>query len=735
MPNSTTGNLHMVPQARLDLTIVPADYRGERFWTIKDPIASRFYQFRDEERFILGQLDGRVSLDDVVARFNQRFAPRRLRPAELSAFLGMLHQEGLVASPALGQGEQLLARESAHRRRAWLSAMTNLLAIRLPGINPDRWLTAAAPGLAWLYSPACLGLALLLIVVAMLVVVVNFTVLRERLPRFGEFFGPGNIVWLALSMALVKSLHELGHAVTCKRFGGAVNRLGIMLLVFTPALYCDVSDAWLFRSKWQRIAVSGAGVAVELILAAMATLIWSMTQPGVIHALALNVMFVCSVGTLLINGNPLLRYDGYHVLADWLETPNLSQQASAVLRRGLAGLLTGVELEPPRLLAAPGSVFLWSFAVASLLYRGIVIVGVLWFIDGLLRPHGLAAISQLAAAVVLVSVFTDPLVRTVTFLRNPRLARQIHWGRLTVGLLLIACLLAGVAMIPIPARVTAPVVTQPADGRQMFVTTGGVLTFARQAGEQVAAGQTVAQLVNRQLEAKVTELASRESQQRLHLSHLTLRQHREPELSDQLPAAEKRLSDLSEQLAQMREELSALKLVAPQAGTILPPPRRSADADHRSLAALVGTPQEPQNLGCYLEPGTLLCTIADPAHLEALAIIEQGDLAGLREGQAVRVALAQIPGNLLTGQVREISRIESAELPPPIVAERMIPLRTGRDGRPESVKTYYQASITLDSHSPLLLVGATGWAKIVVDPQPLWLRAYRALRGTFRTPW
>src|SRR5262249_54993159 len=187
--------------------------------------------------------------------------------------------------------------------------------------------------------------------------------------------------------------HELGHAITCKRFGGECNRMGIMLLVFTPALCCDVSDAWTFRERWKRIAVSAAGVTVELVLAALATLVWSVTQSGWVNALALNVIFVCSVSTLLINGNPLLRYDGYYVLADWLGTPNLQQQASTTLRRGVVWLLTGVRLDQPRFLAEPHPAVLWSYAVLSLVYRVVVLVGIIWFLDRILRPWGLGTIS------------------------------------------------------------------------------------------------------------------------------------------------------------------------------------------------------------------------------------------------------------------------------------------------------------------------------------------------------
>jgi len=446
-------------------------------------------------------------------------------------------------------------------------------------------------------------------------------------------------------------------------------------------------------------------------------------------------MFVCSVGTLLINGNPLLRYDGYYVFADWLETPNLQQQATAAIRRSMAWLFAGVTLDQPRLIAEPGPILLWSYAIASMIYRGVVIVGILWFLDAALRPMGLGTISFLIATIILASVVAGPIAQAAASLHNPHSRRQIDQRRLVASLLVVAGLIAVLTVIPLPAHISSPAITRPSGGRQVFVTTGGVLVSARQPGEQVTVGEPVAQLANKQLELEVAELASRESLQRLHVTHLSLRQHRRPELADQLPAAEQRLADLAEQLAQKRLELARLTLVAPINGTLLPPPAQVAPASDESLTAFAGTPQQPQNRGCFLDAGTLLCTIADPRRLEAVAIVEQSELPGLREGQTVRLALNQLPGTLLRGTVQEISRLQSDELPPQIIAERMIPLRSGPQGRAEPVHTYYQATIALHSNDYPLLVGGAGWAKITVDSQPLWLRAYRGLRGTMRTPW
>ena len=723
-----------LPVVRRDLVIVPLENQGRRDWTVKDPIALRYFQLRDEERFLLSQLDGRLKLDEIVARFEQRFAPRRLRRTELAGFLSLLHREGLVAARALGQGQQLLERCAAQRQRSRLAALGNLLAIRLPGINPDRLLTAATPRLAWIFSPACLMAVLVLMSAALSVVVVNFGSLVARLPRLAEFFGPHNLIWMAMSLAAVKTLHELGHAVTCKHFGGACHRLGVMLLVFTPALYCDVSEAWMFRERWKRIAVSAAGVAVELVLAAIATLAWSMTQPGSINALALNVMFVCSVSTLLINGNPLLRYDGYYVLADWLGTPNLQQQASATMHRGVAWLLAGATLDQPRFLAEPGAALLWTYAVASLIYRGFVVVGILWVLDATLRPWGLGAISLLLAFVAILSIAAGPIARIVSFLNNPSTRRQIHGRWLAASLLVLVVGTAALALLPVPTSVTAPVVLRPQGGRQVYVTTAGMLVSATPVGQQVNASETVAQLTNRRLELQVAELESRAEQQRLLVSHLGLRRHREPELGDQLPSADAQLNDLDTQLAELNRELARLKVVAPVAGTILPPPP-AGKSDNDDLSSFDGTPQLPHNLGCYLESGSLICTIGDPSNTEAVAIVDQTDIQAIHEGQSVRLALRQRPGQVVRGRVWEISRLQSDEIPPQIVAERLIPLHAGPGGKVQPLHTYYQAVVRLEAHDGTLLSGAVGWSRIQVAQQPLWLRLYRGLRGTLRTPW
>ena len=199
MSTASASNSVMVPAARRDLRASPVELRGQRYWTIKDPVSLRYYQLRDEEHFILGLLDGQHSLAEIVEQFERRFAPRRMRPSELTGFLMMLHREGLVLAPAWGQGEHLAARRSRQRWEKALAGIMNVLAIRLPGVNPDRFLNLLVPRLTWLFSPWCLLFVLALAVTAGVVAAVNFGTLVSRLPTFHEFFGPGNVLWLAAS--------------------------------------------------------------------------------------------------------------------------------------------------------------------------------------------------------------------------------------------------------------------------------------------------------------------------------------------------------------------------------------------------------------------------------------------------------------------------------------------------------------------------------------------------------
>jgi putative peptide zinc metalloprotease protein len=307
--------------------------------------------------------------------------------------------------------------------------------------------------------------------------------------------------------------------------------------------------------------------------------------------------------------------------------------------------------------------------------------------------------------------------------------------RLLVSLAAIAVAAAALLAIPLPSRVTAPVVLRPAGARQVYVTTAGVLESSALAGERVAAGQQLARLRSRGLELAAIELDSRVQQQQLHVSQLELRRHDVPELGDQLPAAQEALADLQQQARQTERELARLTLTAPIAGVVIPPPARAAEEDPDELSSLAGTPLDAENLGCRLEAGTLLCQIGEPDRLEALVIVGEAEVERLRAGQQIRLSLHMSPGEIRTGRVKEVARVNASDLPPELIAADLLLVRNDARGRPRLPGNYYQAVVSLDDSPAPVLTNAVGWAKVRVDPQPLGLHFYRALRSTFRLPW
>ena len=148
----------------------------------------------------------------------------------------------------------------------------------------------------------------------MTLVLVQFGEFQRKLPEFHQFFGPSNWFYLAIAMGFTKVLHEFGHGLSCKHFGGECHELGVMLLVLTPCLYCNVSDSWMLPNKWHRAFIGAAGMYVEICIASIATFLWWFSAPGLLNNICLSTMFVCSVSTVVFNGNPLLRYDGYYIL-------------------------------------------------------------------------------------------------------------------------------------------------------------------------------------------------------------------------------------------------------------------------------------------------------------------------------------------------------------------------------------------------------------------------------------
>lgn len=715
---------------RGDLVSTPLLFGMRRYWGVKDPVALRYFQLRDEEYSILELLDGTRSLAEIQREFERRYVPRRLLLPQLQAFLAMLHREGLIVGDRAGQGDELLRRRNEQRRRRWLSVVANPFAIRFRGVDPERLLAWLAPRCEWLFSGWWNALCTVLVGLALGLVLFKGDALFERLPDFYAFFSLHHAGWFVLAIICSKVLHELGHSLACKHFGGECHELGLLLLVGAPCLYCNVSDAWMLPGKWPRIAISLAGMWVELVLASVATLVWWWTSPGIVNSLCLHLMFVCSLATLLFNGNPLLRYDGYFVLSDAIETPNLYEQATAVARQATARWLFGVNLVSERVLPAVRRGWLGAYFVASFVYRVFVTWMVMWFLIQILKPYGMEGIAQLLGSVALLGIVTTPLVQTMGALRSRQ--QQLNWRQFRLRGSIAAGLLAALLFVPLPHRVAAPAVVQPEGATRLYVSVPGTLREALAAGSVVNAGDVVARLEDLNLQTEVEKLRSRRDQQRLHVSNLKRRMFQDPAAAAEMPSAEESLADFEQRLQQRELDRKRLTILAPAAGTVLPPHKQPRVRKAGELSGWWGTPLEPHNIGSHLATGTLVCLIGDPQRMEMTLVVDQSEVDFVQTGQRVRMQCDEAPPATIWGTITELSQINLSVAPRELVAQGTLPARQeeGNEARPLSAS--YQARVKLDDDAPTLLTGAAARAKIHVAPRSIWSRLNRAWDNAFR---
>ncbi len=721
-------------QMRRDLIVRRQRWQGREYWTVKDPLTLKYYRFENEEFAILSMLDGQTSSDAIRERFEQEFAPQRISAAQLQHLLTMLHRSNLLVADAAGQGSQLLKRDRQRQRREWIATASNFLAIRFRGLDPDRLLNRLNACVGWIFSVPAAVSALVLIVAALLLVAAEFDTFVARLPSFRAFFAAQNWAWLAVVLCFTKILHEFGHGLACKRFGGECHEMGVMLLVFTPCLYCNVSDAWMVPSKWRRAAIGAAGMYFELILAAICTFLWWLSEPGLLNHLCLNVMFVSSVSTLLFNANPLMRFDGYYILADLLEIPNLRQKSAAVIQRKLGAWLLGLRERPDPFLPARRRWLFAGFCVASSVYTWLVTLSIFWFFYRVLQPYGLKVVGQMLGIAMIASLIVTPLVRLTRFILQPARPQEVNPMRATLSFGLIGLIAAVILCAPLPYYVAATFEVQPRDAASVYIEVPGELKVVHLKSGRVAAGETIAELADPELRLLAQRMQSQRADLTARIESIRQRAHTDDAALLELAQTEEALASLTKQIKRLEEDLAKLTIRAPEAGIVVPPlQRKQQQRDRLELANWSGRPLDVRNVGAFLEPSTLVCKIAQPGRLEAILAVEQEELDFVRPGQAVDLLLASHPGLRLPGKIDHIAEENMEVAPTRLAAQAGGQLATEADksGVHRPLSVVYQANVQIDDASGEIVPGSTGLARIHAGYQPLGQRLWRAACRTF----
>ena len=724
---------------RPDLSARQHRYQGKSYWVVKEPVGLNYFRFHDEEYSILQMIDGQSSLNDMKEQFESEFTPQKITYQDLQQFIGMLHRSGLLISDSPGQGRELKKRGDQKWRRELLGKFTNVFSLRFRGIDPERLLNWLYKYTKWFFSPTfflvwlCLGLS------ALALVGVQFETFRLRLPTFHQFFAAENWFYLGATMAVVKVLHEFGHGLSCKHFGGECHEMGFMLLVFTPALYCNVSDSWMLPSKWKRAAIGAAGMYVEVFLASIATFLWWFSEPGLLNYVCLSVMFICSVSTIVFNGNPLLRFDGYYILMDLTEIPNLRQKSTEVVKRFFVDLCLGIEQPESPFLPQRNRLLFGLYTIAAVIYRWVVVLSIMFFLIKVFEPYGLKIIGQLIAFSGLFGLVGQPAWQLGKFFYTPGRMHKVKKPRLYGTVAIVAAAIAFICFVPLPYRVKCSVEVRPRNAQWIYAEVPGQLeSLPIRPGDRVAADMTLVTLKNLDLEREVKDLEGQLVDAMAELRNAEYQRHfdrTDRKSSQQIVPLRQRIATVENELAEKKSKLSHLEIKAPIAGTIIAPPTKSSKGkgDGR-LASWSGTPFEAKNAKAQFSPSELICLVGDPHDMEAVMIIDQSEIDLIRPGDSVAIRLDAYPNRTLTSQVEQISNddLDVSPISLSVQAGGEIDTRPDANGVQRPISTQYQArSGALQCDDLTVQMGFRGRGKISAKWQSLGFRLYRYVARTF----
>ena len=720
---------------RGDLITTRQVYQGQAWWVVKDPIALSYYRFRPEEYALLDMLDGEASLEDLKDQFEARFPPRRIKLDELARFVATLHRSGLVIGDRPGQGPQLFERRRQKTLQQWKSWFGNVLALRFRGFDPDKLLARLDPWLGWLFEPPAIVAMLVFAASALLLVLVNFDTFQAKLPEFHQFFASGNWLYLAIALAFTKVFHEFGHGLSCKHYGGECHEMGVMMLVLTPCLYCDVSDSWMLPSKWKRAAIGAAGMYVEVILASIATFLWWNSHGGIFNQLCLDVMFVSSVSTLLFNANPLLRYDGYYILSDLLEIPNLKQKAKSITSRIMSKWCLGIKQPDDPFLPQRRLGLFALYAVASALYGWMVSLSIFLFMWNVFKPYRLEVIGQFLACMALWGLVVRPVQGMIKFLNIPGRRDEVKAVNVTISAIVAAALLAAIALIPLPQRVWCGAELRPRGEETVYVTVAGRLeSQAVKAGALVKQGDELARLSSIDLDLQIAELEGKAADARTRLASLERERFTDQAAALEIGTVEESLKSITEQLEKKHKNRTELVLRAPRDGIVLPPASVKEQPEAAGkLSAWSGSPLDPKNLGAMLLEGTVLCMVGEPEKFEAVMVVDQSEVEFVGRGQHVDLKLDSFPWRTFSGRVEELAEthIEASSERMSVKAGGLVPTETDASGREMPISTSYEAMMSLDDTETVLTPGMRGTARIQVGSRTVGQWLLRLLWQTF----
>jgi len=692
------------PRLRSHVKLHRHHFRGQLWYVLQDPGGGRFHRFTPAAYQLIGLMDGARTMTAIWETGCDRLGDDAPTQRETMHLLYQLHAADVLQTDVPPDIAELLRRHDKVRRGRILQNIKSPLAIRIPLYDPERLLTALLPYLRPAFGWAGAAAWLLLVLVGGTLAILHWPELTENVTE--RVMTPQNLLYIWLVFPVVKLIHEFGHAFAVKVWGGEVHQMGVMLLVLTPVPYVDASFATAFREKHRRVIVGAAGMLTELAVASLAMIVWAAAEPGVVRTLAYNVMIIAGVSTILFNGNPLLRFDAYYMLADAIEIPNLAGRANRYFFYLLQRYGFGAKnVESPA--SAPGEApwFLF-YAIASFIYRMFIYTVIVVFVAGKFFLIGV-----ILAIWATFNMLVLPVLKGVKFLFvSPKLRRnRPRVFAVSGGFVVTVVALIGVLPLPL-STMAEGVLWVPEDALIRAGASGVVAELTATPGQQVNAAEPLIRLDDPLLPVRARVL-----EHELAALEARYTAFRQTDLVQAEITAEE-IVQAKAKLERVRGQLADLVVTTDASGQLVVPYSKDLP-------------------GSYVHQGEHLGFVVDRSRVTVQAAVLEEDVDMVRRStRSVAVRLVHDTSRVWQAEVRRLVPSAVEQLPSAALGTAgggRIPVDPQDSSGRAPFVNVFQVELTLPADVPLENLGSRVYVRFDHGTEPVARRWYRGLRRLF----
>jgi len=676
------------PKLRSDLRISEQHIAGETSYVVKIVDTSTYNRYGAFEMELLRLFDGTRTPAEVATDLTALHPETPVQESDILEFLDST--DANLWERSVGEKNLAVLERIRDERKSRIN-QSSLLYIYFKAWNPNRTLTRMEPYLRWLYTPGFVLFSIAVFVIAMSILAGDWARVQKDTEDLYSFTGKSAYdIWAFwIIMLTVGGIHEFGHGLTCKHFGGDVNQMGFLLIYFTPAFYTDTTDILLFESTAPREFVIFAGIWVELVLCSLSTFVWALSVPGtIVNDLAYKTLLLSGVTGALLNLNPLIKADGYYAISQFLHIDCLREDSFAYLQAWFQRYFLRRKIDLPPASRKHRRVFL-AFGLSAITYSTLLLFIVLAWVNNILVSR-LGAWGYVATGGILYFLLKNRIRQSIPYVRGWWLKSREAYMRWKISRKqqLAAAAVAVVLVSPFASKVSSEFILEPASNTQVrALVSGRVREVKIRPGDAVRAGDILAELTNPEIMARATVAAGE-----LGLNESDLRTAQASSEFAAAGRASAQHDQLGAEVTVAETKLAELTLRAPASGVVATPD-------------LIAQPGE------FVREGDDVLRIVDRSSMRARILVHDWEVQEIAIGQPVEIQVLAHPYRSYEGHIERIL--------PAAATDRPVTQQAKLERQGQEIANYFAVEMVFPNPDGTLIEGMTGSAKISGKRSPL----------------